>query len=437
MQDIITIYAEDCSIFHNQEGHTEAIQFFIANRKLINIFQLETKAREDQEIAYFNYKDAKWYAGRLIGESFFSFNQQNYKIVITPRFGNIQLFKMLEEIYNIKFLNSKTSAQKQSDYTFIVKTIISFLWLNLLSKANKHGIPRNNVPQQYKGSTVRGKIDVRKSIQLIYTEKKIVSHYSEKIADATITKILASALKILKSEYNLGVIKQSLASKNAIEQINSSHVMKKHIAELDYKKIKYNAIYLPFKPVVDLSWDIIKGKNFGNNEDQRNDGISFFLDMAEIWEIYLRNILKKELAREGWILKKDVILTYTGTDFSRKLIPDIVFEKGDDIMVWDAKYKRMKFDYFDYDRTDFFQIHTYISYYKEKKNVFAGGLLYPLSNEFNETRQLGNKSCSLFSESKTQMHYIIDGIDYSQINEDKIIEEEQKFLKRISSLAKF
>ena len=103
-------------------------------------------------------------------------------------------------------------------------------------------------------------------------------------------------------------------------------------------------------------------------------------------------------------------------------------------MVWDAKYKRMKFDYFDYDRADFFQIHTYINYYHQNKNVIAGGLLYPLSKEFSTDRQLKNKSETLFSQESTNTKYLVDGIDYTDLSEERIRKEETNFLNRIADL---
>src|SRR5690606_37834674 len=131
----------------------------------------------------------------------------------------------------------------------------------------------------------------------------------------------------------------------------------------------------------------------------------------EIWEIYLRSILKKHFAKFGWRIKQDKIGVYQETDFKRTLIPDIVLEKDETVMVWDAKYKRMKFDYFDYDRTDFFQIHTYINYYNQKSIVVAGGLLYPFSKEFDGIRQAKNSSDSLFNQGTSKTKLLVDGID--------------------------
>lgn len=431
----IIIEAKDCFPFENQEGKGEVLQHFISSQNNLNVFHIgDRQSNEDIEIAYFNSKDAKWYAGRLIGEAQFDFKGVEYKVVIKPRFGNLQLFRMLEEVFNIKLTNSKSSVKKQDDYQYLIKQLIAFLWINLLSKANKHGIPKHNTVKNYKGAIVRGSLNVRKSIMPLYVEEKIVSRYNEKVVDSTIAKILLKAYKILKSDYKLSSIKVSLSAKNAIEQILTSNTADTYISDLDYKSIKYNDIYKSFKPVVDLSWDIIKKKNFNNNSDSSSDSLSFFIDMAEVWEIYLRSILKKHFSKSGWILKKDRLQTYQGKDFKRLLIPDIILEKDDNVMVWDAKYKRMEFDYYDFDRGDFFQIHTYINYYNQNKNVIAGGLLYPLSKMFNLERQIKNKSETLFSQNATQTKFLVEGIDYTDINEEKIKEEEINFLNRIADL---
>lgn len=433
--DTVILEAKDCCSFLNQEGHGEAIQYFISKKNSLTIFNFGKKSnKEEEEIAYFNYRDAKWYAGRFIGEAIFEFNNTKYKIIINPRFGNNQLFRMLEEVYNIRLPHSKNNFEKQNQYQYLIKKLIAFLWLNLLSKANKHGIPKNNTIRFYKGTSIIGKLDIRKSILPLFTEEKVISKYHEKTPDKTITNILKSAYRILKTEYSLTNDMISMSSKNAIEQLYSSKIAENHVTENDYNKIQYRDIYLTYKPIVDLSWDILKKRNFGNNRDKNKDGLSFFIDMAEIWEMYLKSILKKKFLKDGWIIRNDKITTYKEKDFRRTLIPDIILEKGDDVMVWDAKYKRMEFDYFDYDRSDFFQIHTYISYFKENRNVIAGGLLYPLSKEFSNIRQEKNKANSLYSEEKNKINFIVDGIDYSQINEENIVTEEAKFLDRISSI---
>jgi len=428
----VILKAKDCSPFENQNGHSEAIQYFITQNNY-NIFNFkEDKQKiEDTEIAYF--KSGKWYAGRMIGETVFNFKDVEYKIMIEPRFGMPQLFSMLEEIFNIKFTQSNKKIDHKEDSNFIIKQLISFLWLNVLSKANKHGIPKHTIAKRHKGVSVKGRLNVRKSILPIFLEKQLVSDYTIKNVDRPIASIIWKAYLILKSDYQLAKFTFSPSVKNALEQIATSKISKSLVTENEYSKIKYKEIYQSFKPVVDLSWEIINNKKF-DNRNSNSKSITYFLDMAEIWETYLRSILKKRFTKDGWSIKSDRLRAYKGKSFQRTLIPDIIMEKENDVMVWDAKYKRMHFDYFDYDRADFFQIHTYIHYYQQTKNVVAGGLLYPLSIKFSKEIQDKNKSNSLFLEDTSTTSFIVDGIDYTNIEKEVIKYEEQKFLDRIATI---
>ena len=326
----VILEAKDCSVFLNQEGHADAIQYFLSTQSKSNVFLFSPNREvrlDESPLISFNYLDGKWYAGRYVGESFFTFKGLEYYIIITPRFGNAQLYRMLEEVFNIRFSDSNQKLEKQKDFQFIIKKIIAFLLLNMLSKANKHGLPRSNRKQIFVGSKIRGRLNVRDTIIPLKTKSKIVSYYWEKTPNEPIAKILKQAYSILKYEYGIAHIKVSHAASNALEQLFSARVSNKYISQNVYKNIIYKNIYKSYKQVVDLSWDIIKRKNFGNNNSNDEDGTSFFLDMAEIWELYLKNIIRKKLAPEGWQLRDDVIQTYANKDFKRKLIPDIVFQK--------------------------------------------------------------------------------------------------------------
>src|SRR5690554_4791035 len=122
----ILIKAKDCFPFENQEGNGEVIQYFISKQKELNIFQFQNSSSDDLEIAYFNNKDAKWYAGRLVGEAQFWYKNNLYKILIEPRFGNLHLFRMLEEAFNIKLSYSKNAIKKRDNYQYLIKHLIAF-----------------------------------------------------------------------------------------------------------------------------------------------------------------------------------------------------------------------------------------------------------------------------------------------------------------------
>jgi hypothetical protein len=62
----------------------------------------------------------------------------------------------------------------------------------------------------------------------------------------------------------------------------------------------------------------------------------------------------------------------------------------------------------DVDRADFFQIHTYMSYYQTQADIefIGGGLLYPLSQAYNDS--------NCFSTNQLENHqawFLVDGIE--------------------------
>jgi 5-methylcytosine-specific restriction endonuclease McrBC regulatory subunit McrC len=123
------------------------------------------------------------------------------------------------------------------------------------------------------------------------------------------------------------------------------------------------------------------------------------------------------------------------------------------VMVFDAKYKKMKFrgqksenysEYADLERSDFFQIHTYISYYESiGKEVIVGGLLYPIEVSEKDFINKENRiSKFLFGgKSTSKTKFIVDGIvipkefwHNEEGNLDNLIEREKEFLSRIRDL---
>jgi hypothetical protein len=88
--------------------------------------------------------------------------------------------------------------------------------------------------------------------------------------------------------------------------------------------------------------------------------------------------------------------------------------------------------YGDLDRSDFFQIHTYISYYQNNGfNVIAGGLLYPMEEVYNESKCL---SQTLFGKGNTTK-FIVDGIELLKAKSMKSIKcREKRFINRIKAL---
>ncbi len=382
----------------------------------------------------------KWFAGRWVG----SVKTGACTIKVLPRFGNLSLFALLEEIFSINVLNHLSEQEKNESET-LIEILLPYIWAKRLGDANKYGIPHTTIDVLHKGQTVKGRFLVRKSILPFFKEKAVVSATREKQVDATICRIILQAYDILRAK------KQKLSdnAQNAIINFESAKIPKRRVTQKEYDDIQYKSIYESWRGVVDMSWQIIQHHHFSQKESESKKGFGMFVDMAEIWEMFLRSKLRK--AFPDWDVSSPEIDTYQGTFFKRKIIPDIVMQRGNDVMIFDAKWKRMELKQYDVDRADFFQIHTYIQHYHRKGfNVVAGGLLYPISMEEEKLTAKNNRTSALH-DIDNNTTFIVDGIcfgDEMKItdiemskNEDawkkqkeKFEKSTEKFLGRIQSL---
>lgn len=414
------ISARDCSPFDNFENLSEdgikiLQQFsrdFLSNDNSVFHFFANGRNKEE-DVPFVKWlRDAndenKWklFAGRWVGSSTIE-DKKSYTIKVSPRFGDTSLFVLLDEIFSINILNNNNDRDKLTIDNLLQK-LIPFIWAKKLGDANRYGIPHSNVDVLHKGSAVRGRLLVRKSILPFFKQIEVISATREKQVDATICRVILQAYDILKRKMDKN-IRQKLNDNalNALLNFENAKIPVAHVSLKQYVSIRYKSIYESWKDVVDLSWQIIQHHHFSQKESDTKKGFGMFVDMAEIWEMFLRTKLRK--AFPDWDVSSPEIDTYNETFFKRKIIPDIVMKKGNDVMVFDAKWKRMEYRSEDVDRTDFFQIHTYIQYYhREGHNVIAGGLLYPISSE--EEKLKGNKTFSALHGIDDSTTFIVDGI---------------------------
>lgn len=424
-QDILS--ALECSPIKNAD-YAKYFLDFAQNFSEENVFALSKNERyklklSDAPFAYINYKDSdrRAWTGRWIGRATFvsSVDKKPITLEITPRFGNLSIFAMIEESFSCNIVSSRGKHQSSVDKNSLMDLLIPFIWSYKLSLANQYGVPHNNVERVYKGPAIKGRLDVRKSTIPLFRERQVVSIKREKQIDESIALIVTQAHKKLSTKIGARL---SSNAENALNSFYSMRFSQRFVSESEYQKIHYKPIYYSFKDIVDFSWQIIKVRNQAET-DGNKESFSGFLDMAEIWEIFLRSILRKNFSEMGWTVKSPSIDVYENTFWKRKIIPDIVMEKENFVVVFDAKWKKMdgesgNVEYSDLDRSDFFQIHSYISYYKSQgKNVVLAGLLYPLGENFPIGS--GVAESSLWGLDK-QTKFVVDGIQFKSQEKIKL-----------------
>lgn len=436
-----TYYALDCLPLSNKEYkysdvaeslHSEKIKPLSGNAKDLqllceNISEKEfqtlygkTNKCSESPLIYFDLKYGKLFANRYIGKTSIKVNGKNWILDISPRFGKDTLNWLFGEIYNFKLLSTSGRASKEFDDNILL-IVLTYLWLYNLSEANRYGLPRNKIRETYVSNKVRGRLDIRKSIISYKTQKKLVSTYNKKVYDDNVIRLLKFTLEHLKkSNSGFSKLKKSDSAKDAISHLNKVTLARRRFTHNDFSNIKLGSIYQSYGRIIDLSWNILQ--NTASNEiidDSNEKTLGTFLDMAEIWEKFLKKVLGEKLT--GWkdITPEEIYVYDKGSLLNQKMIPDIVFQRGDTVLVIDAKYKRMVGSRKDIDREDFFQIHTYMHYYEQTGKKVIGGLVYPITGDFSYDNL--NTSQQLFGKND-QHKYFVDGmqLDFSDENPEKL-----------------
>lgn len=447
------ITAKDCSPFYVGKDKEKRIDVDNPNNKILQKFILSVSPiniygdnsrqyDEDSKLAYSPWEShplddgtRAWFAGRYIGTSFID----NNEIIIEPRFGITWLSYLADEVFHFRFINDNSKNNTKGKLNELYKQLFWSIWIRKFAEADIYGLPRQTAKHTQTGMQIRGRLNAYKSIIPLFTKQKVVSEYREKELDDGICRIVYKAYDLLarNSRINMQPPQQIQESINTLYFRYHGEVI--NVTAHDYQSISYKNIYQSWKPLVDFSWQIIN--NLLQSTKAGGKGFSIFLDVAEIWEAFLRKKLGEAFSSDGWrVLSVEECHygIYQDSFFKREIIPDIILQKGDEYMVFDAKYKRMLGRKEDVDRTDLFQIHTYIQYIEHcMGDVVLAGLLYPITDkEFKDSDKNLYHSTNLFGAEKgkeKEIRFIIDGIYCKEMDNDIIdkssIESQQEIIE--------
>ena len=367
--------------------------------------------------------------GNYIGK----FVWDGLEIDIKSRFSEPFLRRMLN-FANDVYLDDVSVSGSESKDLDVSRFIIYYIFVQSLEKAFLLGLPKSYRSIDHHDMKLKGKIDIDRFIkQDIPFKGKISSTSREQREVQEIIDLLHKAVKIVEqnnfSTKNISHIKTHLK-----QHKSSSYVSNQTISKALKSKALQNPIYAPYKKVLEYAKFIIQGSNIEESKNGKKESYGFLVNVAELFEIYVTKLLQKEFS--DWSIISPKIELYKEQFFARKIIPDIVMKKDNQILVFDTKYKRMNFrDRYqgaDVDRNDFFQINTYMSYYQNQENhqVIAGGLLYPMEGEFDDCNC---HSKTWLGNDKTK--FIIDGIELNNASKmENIVSSEESFIKRISKI---
>ncbi|MEH0666345.1 hypothetical protein H4F18_01625 [Vibrio scophthalmi] len=358
----------------------------------------------------------------------------NVEISITSAYGDTFLKRMLNSLSHVMVDNTQLSgvSSKQPNE---FENIIAYLFVQSLEWSGVLGLPQRYQLKHQHSHKVRGKVDVNQYLKrCIPFTGKLTTSYREQQYEQIIIDVLYLACRTLEKKMGrhflnkVAGIYQQLAihfsgrwpSVNAIKQVTQQSSLA-HPMYQSYKQTLAYAVLILTEKSAELSKDAEQVEVKG-----------YLFDIAQLFEMYLESILSHYLP--DWLVSSQQKLTvYQGTFFERNMYPDLVLTHivTGQVMVFDAKFKRMRWDYRDLDRADFYQIHTYMAYYPQQLKV--GGLLYPCDRPVEFGQCYANPVMGQTTDGGT--HFIVDGVYVNdEMSMSDIIESEVEMVRRIKSL---
>ena len=404
--------------------------------KIFSFFESNEPKQPEKEIIISVKKDDENYqvqTGNYIGK----FRYNNIDIEINSRFNNVFLKRMLNFANDVYLDDVDVAGENTKENFDISKFILYYLFIQKLEKAFLLGLPKAYTTIKHHDINLKGNVDINRFIKKdIPFKGKISSKSRDQVEVEEIIDILHKAVNIIdKSSFstkNISHIKTHLKQHRSKNFVSNQTFQK----ALNHKALN-NPIFSPYKEILKLAKYIVDQDNLEEKESGRLQTYGFLVDVASLFEIYLIKLLK--LHFNDWeIIHEEKLLVYEDLFYRRHMYPDIVMKKDKKVIVLDAKYKRMFFrgrdnsGLGDLDRSDFFQIHTYISYYKNQKyDVIAGGLLYPI--EANTENKTNTRSDDCLGDNQTK--FIVDGIHLSNVhNISTLLKAEERFIDTIKSI---
>lgn len=411
---------------------------------VISLFSSEVNKRNTDDLIISISKDQEGNYHAETGNYIGKFQSGGHTIEIGSRFSGVLLNRMLNVANNVFLQDVEIEADKTDGGTSdLVKRIIGYIFIQKLGRAFLLGLPRSYETVNYHDMKVHGNIDFYRFIsQDIPFRGKISSSTRERLFVPDIVDVLYAALSKLQEMYGQAIIGRLGDAWNIMKQFRTDRfVTKATVAQAMQHKSLHNHIFSQYKSILEYAAIILNIEDLTNKKAKEKKSISYIINIADLWELYLANLLRNGLSDTGWTVStQDEITTYEGTFFKRKIIPDIVLRHSDGrIAVFDAKYKRMRYEgasnngMGDVDRIDFFQIHTYMAHYAKEGNLIAGGLLYPMEAKYDKKQCFADDWIGPGTTS-----FVVDGIDLSGfsrttieagLKKDNKIEELEQIVK--------
>lgn len=349
----------------------------------------------DTKRGYQVVNECRFLSSHYIGR----YSYGGYSIIINPRFGDIfgYLIGYTTNLY-LPLGNSDLSYNTVNNSYWL----IALIWKAMLNKALTTGqIPKEYIRIESNQKHFRGHLSINKHMHTnLCNASRFYCSYKKLSMDNTINRTIRSVYSTLKTKSVSSIIGEFEAYDKYLESMG----VQKTITDVkEIENIHYTRLSEPYKPVMELSKTILSNyKAESTNGAESKCGISYFIDVAELWEMYLLKLLQNSLPSKYRVYSPNEDFGSNLLDGNmRKIRPDILIEEdGRVVMIIDAKYKNYtcfgKTSEHGIRRDDLYQMSTYLYHYGKQDKAIAGVFTSPVACPKNDIHT--------FSENRN--HYI-------------------------------
>ncbi len=369
-----------------------------------------------------------FYSSHYIGR----FSYKGYSIIINPRFGKIfsYLISYATNLY-LPLGNSELSYNTKSNAYWL----IALLWKALLNRALTTGqIPKGYKVIRKNQKHFRGHLCISKHIHTNMADaSRFYCEYKKLSMDNVINRTVRTVYSILKSKGVAAIVGEFEAYDKFLESMG---VMDCLNGEQEIENVRYTRLTESYKPVMELSKTILSN-NRAESEGQsgKMSEVSYFIDIAELWEMYLLKLLQNNLPSEYLVYSPNINSNEHLLEGNmREIRPDIIIERdGRVVMIIDAKYKNYsqfgRTSQYGVQRDDLYQMTTYLYHYGKENQTIMGVFTSPVACSENDIHT--------FSGNRNHRIGLVNlNIESAEDDLERLHESEAEYISTIANLLK-
>ena len=298
-------------------------------------------ASEDPEPIVSRAYDGHWRAGRYVGSIAF----RGRRLTIEPRLAPAAFQKLVRTALNVVIATRSGALERSST---VVPLLLAMVWTRELDTATRHGLPFLRTPVRHQGMYARGRLEQRGTMDLRWRGVLALASTDERRSlDNDVVRTLVCGHRALVAAIGNDAW-MTRRARDVMPHLWSVVGTRPELpSAIALRKIRYSPIRLPYRPLVEHSWAIARGRGLRGAGEGEAEGL--LLDMAELWEQYVFRCVERatepplEATYDALGDGPDRYLYRSLADEDRAmglLLPDVVVRRQRrPVAIVDAKYK--------------------------------------------------------------------------------------------------